>query len=74
MARRFNALGRVRKIIALTEIYGTDACSRAIDDARVFNPFSSEYMAHLLVARAHLGRAANLIRDCTNSSLQISFV
>jgi hypothetical protein len=52
VARRFNARGHVRKIIALAEIYGTDACSRAIDDALVFNAFSSEYIAHLLEARA----------------------
>src|SRR6202453_32126 len=52
LARPFNARGHVRKIIALAEIYGTDACSRAIDDALVFNPFSSEYIAHLLEARA----------------------
>jgi transposase len=52
LARRFNARGHVRKIIALAEIYGTDACSRAIDDALVFNAFSSEYIAHLLEARA----------------------
>lgn len=52
LARRFNARGHVRKIIALAEIYGTDACSRAINDALVFNAFSSEYIAHLLEARA----------------------
>jgi len=52
LARRFNARGHVRKIIALAEIYGTDACSRAIEDALVFNAFSSEYIAHLLEARA----------------------
>lgn len=52
VARRFNARGHVRKIIALAEIYGTDACSRVIEDALVFNAFSSEYIAHLLEARA----------------------
>jgi transposase len=52
LARRFNARGHIRKIIALAEIYGTDACRRAIDDALVFNAFSSEYIAHLLEARA----------------------
>jgi transposase len=52
IARRFNARGHVRKIIALAEIYGTDACRRAIDDALVFNAFSSEYIAHLLESRA----------------------
>jgi transposase len=51
-ARRFNARGHIRKIIALAEIYGSAACSRAIEDALVFNAFSSEYIAHLLEARA----------------------
>jgi transposase len=52
LARRFNARGHIRKIIALAEIYGSAACSRAIEDALVFNAFSSEYIAHLLEARA----------------------
>jgi len=52
MARRFNARGHARKILALAEIYGKDACGRAIEDALVFNAFSSEYIAHLLESRA----------------------
>jgi hypothetical protein len=53
-ARRFNARSHVRKIIALAEIYGDAACHRAIEDAIVFNAFSSEYIAHLLESRARL--------------------
>jgi transposase len=53
-ARRFNARGHVRKIIALAEIYGDAACHRAIEDAIVFSAFSSEYIAHLLQSRARL--------------------
>jgi len=52
VARRFNARAHVRKIIALAEIYGPEACCRALDDALVFNAFSSEYIAHLLESRA----------------------
>ena len=52
VARRFNARAHVRKIIALAEIYGTEACCRALDDALAFNAFSSEYIAHLLESRA----------------------
>lgn len=52
MARRFNARGHARKILALAEIYGKDACGRAIEDALAFNAFSSEYIAHLLESRA----------------------
>lgn len=58
-ARRFNARGHVRKIIALAEIYGDAACHRAIEDAIVFNAFSSEYIAHLLESRARLKSPAS---------------
>jgi len=52
VARRFNARGHLRKILALAEVYGQDACCRALEDALVFNAFSSEYIAHLLESRA----------------------
>lgn len=51
-ARRFNARAHLRKILALAEIYGQAATARAIEDALAFNAFSSEYIAHLLAARA----------------------
>ena len=51
-ARRFNARAHLRKILALAEIYGPPATARAIEDALAFNAFSSEYIAHLLEARA----------------------
>jgi hypothetical protein len=51
-ARRFNARAHVRKILALAEIYGIPATARALEDALAFNAFSSEYIAHLLEARA----------------------
>lgn len=52
-ARRFDARSHLRKILALVEIYGKDATARALEDALTFNAFSSEYIAHLLQARAH---------------------
>lgn len=52
VARRFNARGHVRKILALAEIYGKSDTERAIEDALVFSAFSSEYIAHLLESRA----------------------
>ncbi|MGH6674714.1 MAG: IS21 family transposase [Xanthobacteraceae bacterium] len=52
LARRFNARQHVRKILALADIYGRADTERAIDDALAFNAFSSEYIAHLLEARA----------------------
>jgi hypothetical protein len=38
----------VRKIVALSEIYGTEPVARAIEDAFIFEAFSSEYIANLL--------------------------
>lgn len=53
-AKRFNAKHHVRKIVALAEIYGRDAVSRAMADAFTFNAFSSEYIANIVEARARL--------------------
>jgi len=53
-ARRFNARAHLRKILALAEVYGHAATARAIEDALAFNAFSSEYIAHLLEARARM--------------------
>ena len=50
--RRMNPNEHVRKIVALSEIYGTDPIARAIEDAFVFQAFSSEYIANLLQQRA----------------------
>jgi len=51
LERRGNALSHVRKIVALAEIHGDDAVVRALNDALVFEAFSSEYIAHLIDAR-----------------------
>jgi transposase len=53
-ARSLDARSHVRKILALVEIYSKDATARALEDALAFNAFSSEYIAHLLQARARL--------------------
>lgn len=42
----------MRKILALAEIYGISATARALEDTLAFNTFPSEYIAHLLDARA----------------------
>lgn len=49
--RRLNAMLHVRKIIALSEIYGTEPTARAIEDALEFQAFRSEYIANLLEQR-----------------------
>jgi len=49
--RRANARHHLRKIVALADIYGTEAVARAIEDALVFHAFSCEYIANLLEMR-----------------------
>jgi hypothetical protein len=53
--RRLNALGHVRKIVALSEIYGVEHTTRAIQDALEFQAFSCEYIANLLESRSRSG-------------------
>jgi hypothetical protein len=52
--RRLNALHHVRKIVALSEIYGPEKTARAIQDALEFQAFSCEYIANLLEQRQRL--------------------
>jgi transposase len=52
--RRLNALLHVRKIVALSEVYGPEATRRAIEDALEFQAFSCEYVANLLEQRQRL--------------------
>jgi hypothetical protein len=49
--RRLNHRHHLQKIVALSETYGADAVSRAIDDAFAFNAFSCEYIANILEQR-----------------------
>jgi transposase len=52
--RRMNPLGHVRKIVALSEIYGDEPVARALEDAFYFEAFSCEYITNLLEQRARL--------------------
>jgi transposase len=49
--RRMNPLHHIRQIVALSEIYGKDQVTRAIEDAFTFRAFSCEYIANLLEQR-----------------------
>ena len=49
--RRMNPLHHIRQIVALSEIYGKDPVTRAIEDAFFFQAFSCEYIANLLEQR-----------------------
>jgi len=44
----------VQKIVALSEIYGTEAVARAMADAFAFQAFSGEYITNVLESRARL--------------------
>jgi len=68
--RRLNPRHHVLKIVALSDVYGSAATARALDDACAFGAFSCEYIANLLEARArmtpqpgalHLTRRADLL-------------
>jgi hypothetical protein len=52
--RRLNPRHHIQKIVALSEIYGTEAVARAMDDAFTFQAFSCEYVANVLAARQRL--------------------
>ena len=52
--RRLNPRHHVQKIVALSEIYGTEAVARAMEDAFAFQAFSCEYIANLLESRQRL--------------------
>jgi transposase len=49
---RLNPHHHVRKIVALSDIYGTEAVTRAIVDALTYEAFSSDYIANLVEQRA----------------------
>jgi transposase len=51
--RRLNPKHHVQKIVALSEIYGTDEVARALEDAFTYQAFSCEYIANLLQQRQH---------------------
>jgi len=63
--KRLNPCRHIRKIMALSEIYGKEKVIRALDDALELQVFSSEYIANLLeirgVVEPHV-RALHLMR------------
>jgi len=68
--RRLNPHHHVRKIIALSDIYTPAAVARAMEDALVYEAFSSDYIANLVEQRArctpeasalHLTRRGDLL-------------
>jgi transposase len=51
--RRLNPKHHVQKIVALSELYGTEAVARAMQDAFTYQAFSCEYIANLVQQRQH---------------------
>ena len=49
--RRMNPRHHVRKIVALSDIYGADAVARAMEDAFFYQAFSSDYIENLVEQR-----------------------
>jgi transposase len=49
--KRGNPRHHVQKIVALSEIYGTEKVQRALEDAWAYQAFSCEYIANLLEQR-----------------------
>lgn len=52
--RRMNPRHHVRKIVALSDIYGADAVARAMEDAFFYQAFSSDYIANLVEQRRRI--------------------
>jgi len=68
--KRLNASLHVRKIMALTSVYGRDDVLRALADATAAGAFGSDYIANLLEMRRritpepgplHLSRKSDLL-------------
>jgi len=68
--RRLNPKHHVQKIVALSELYGVEAVTRALEDAFTYQAFSCEYITNLLQQRQqpvsepgalHLTRQADLL-------------
>jgi len=59
--RRLNPHHHARKIVALSDIYGTEAVARAMQDAFVYQAFSSEYIANLLEQRGRFTPEASAL-------------
>ena len=59
--RRLNPHHHVRKIVALSDIYAPEAVSRAMEDAFVYEAFSSEYIANLVEQRARFTPEASAL-------------
>ena len=59
--RHLNAPHHVRKIVALSDIYGPEPVARALSDALHYHAFASDYIANLLEQRARFTPEASAL-------------
>ena len=67
--RRLNPAHHVQKIVALSEIYGTNAVARAMEDAFALEAFSCEYIANICEQRARLPQEPGALHLTRKSDL-----
>lgn len=65
--KRFNTKDHIRKIMALSERYGREKISEAINDALELEAFSSEYIANLLEQRGRFKQVLSPLHLTRNS-------
>src|SRR5215475_10109826 len=74
-ARRLNPHHHVRKIVALSDIYIPEVVSRAMEDALVYEAFSSEYIANLVEQRTRFTPEVSVLHLIRRGDLlDVSFV
>lgn len=66
---RVHPLRHIRRIVALSDQYGTEKLVRAMDDAIHFHAFSSEYIANILEQREHTPPEPGTLHLTRNSDL-----
>jgi hypothetical protein len=67
--RRRNPHHHVRKIVALSDIYTPEAVARAMEDAFVYEAFSSDYIANLVEQRARCTPKASALQFTRRGAL-----
>jgi transposase len=67
--RRLNPHHHVRTIVALSDIYPPEAVARAMEDAFVYEAFSSDYIANLVEQRARCTPEASALHLTRRSDL-----
>jgi transposase len=67
--RRLNPHHHVRKIVALSDIYTPEAVARAMEDALVYEAFSSDYIANLVEQRVQFTPEASALHLTRRSDL-----